>query len=152
MNIDLSDRVGLAMWRQQSIDQGLKSVGLSDDDLRVLHQIFGFDFHLQQLCCTSNTTQGIFNFMGQVSDQLLVGQGLIDDPLLAVLFGLLLQGQQLHKDLALCVGRGQNDMHRHVLRSSAFDRCIKPQGREVLLLRRIDARDDGFVFNKEVAE
>ena len=93
MDIDITHHVGPAMRRQQSVNQGLQAISFSNDDLGVFGQLLGLHFHFEQLRSTANTAQGILDLMGQISNELFVGLGLVNQPLFSVLPSLLLYGQ-----------------------------------------------------------
>ncbi|MNV24276.1 hypothetical protein D3C71_1153340 [compost metagenome] len=135
MNIDVTHQVGMAMGCQQPIYQALQAVGLVDDDLGVLGQFAAFKLHLQQLRSTANPAQRVLDLVGQVADQLLVGLGLVQQALLAVLAGLLLQRPQLHQDFADLLRIGHAHMHGHRVLVLALEAGFIPQGREVLAPR-----------------
>ena len=71
--------------------------------------------HLEQLRRTANAAQRVLDLVGQVADQFLVGLRLVDQPLFAVLAGLLLQRHHLDDDLAGTLGLGHDHMHRQRL-------------------------------------
>ena len=73
------------------------------------------DLHLQQLRRAADAAQRVLDLVRQVADQFLVGLGLVDQALFAVLPGLRLQRQQLDDDLARPVGLRHHHMHRQRL-------------------------------------
>ena len=81
---------GLAVRREQAVDQRLQAVGLVDDDLGVLGQRARLDLHLQQLRRAADAAERVLDLVREVADQLLVGLGLVERALLAVLPRLLL--------------------------------------------------------------
>ena len=92
MDIDVSHQMRMAVGRQEPVYQALQAVGLMDDDLGVFGELAAFQLHLQQLRRTADAAQGIFDFVGQVANQFLVGLGLVAQALFAILAGVLFQG------------------------------------------------------------
>ena len=115
MDVDVAHDVRPAVRRQQAVHQRLQPVGLVDDDLRVFLQVARFDLHLQQLRGAANAAQRVLDLMRQVADQLLVGLGLVDQALLAVLPRLRFQRQQFDDALAGLVGLRDDHVNRHGL-------------------------------------
>ena len=111
MDIDVGHHMGPPVRREQAVNQGLQSVGLAHDDLGVLGQLARLDVHFQQLRSATDAAQRIFDFMGQVADQLSVGLGLADHAFFAVLARLLLLGQQLDQHLVGLLAGRHNHMH-----------------------------------------
>ena len=66
----------------------------------------------------------------QVADQLLVGLGLVQQALLAILPGLRLQRQQFNDRLAGDISLRHHDMHWHGFTIEAPEPCVIPQGSE----------------------
>jgi hypothetical protein len=112
VDVDVAQHLGAPVRRQQPVHQRLQPVGLVDDDLGVLHQLARLQLHLQQLRRPAYAAERVLDFVGQVADQLLVGLGLVDEALLALLAGLLLQRQQLHHHFTGQVALGQHHVHR----------------------------------------
>jgi hypothetical protein len=56
MDVDVTDHMRFAMRREQAVDQGLQTVGLGDDDLRVLLQFGRRQFGVKQLRCAAYAT------------------------------------------------------------------------------------------------
>ena len=111
MDIHVGHHMGPPVRSQQAVNQGLQSVGLAHDDLGVLGQLARLDVHFQQLRSATDAAQRIFDFMGQVADQLFVGLGLADHAFFAVLARLLLLGQQLDQHLVDLLAGRHNHMH-----------------------------------------
>jgi hypothetical protein len=80
--------------------------------LRVLDELTRFQFHLQQLGRAPNAAQRVLDLVREVADEFLVGLGLVDQPLFALLARLLLQWQQFHDHFAWVVGLCHHHMHR----------------------------------------
>ena len=122
-----------AVRRQQPVHQRLQPIGLVDDDLGVFLQVARLDLHLQQLGRAADAAQRILDLVRQVADQLLVGLGLVDQPLLAVLLGLRLQRQHFDDELAGPVGLRHDHVHRQRLAVVlAHQPGVVAQGRELV--------------------
>ena len=127
MNIHISHHARPPMRREQAVDQALQAVGFVDDDLGVLGQFAGFDFHLQQLRCAADTAQRVFDFVRQISHQLLVGLRLLCQALFAVLPGLLLHRQQFNNELSGVFGLRNDHVHRQGLTVEPLDPGVVAQ-------------------------
>ena len=96
------------------------------------------DLHLQQLRRAADAAQRVLDLVRQVADEFLVGLGLVDQALLAVLPSLLLQRQQLNNDFIRRLGLRHH--HVHLLASPWFGETLEPgvvtQGREFVVRQR----------------
>ena len=121
------------MRLQQAVDQRLKPVGLLDDHLRVLAQLALIEFELQQLRCAANPAQRVLDLMRQIADELLVHQRLVDDPLFALVFELLLVLDQLDDhEIGRCLGRRHDSVRVQRLLRGALEHQIEARRLEVI--------------------
>ncbi|MCY1532680.1 hypothetical protein D9M68_679630 [compost metagenome] len=128
VNVHVTHHVRSAVRREQAINQRLQPISLVDDDLCVFDEFARIQLHLKQLRGSANPAQRILDLVREVANELLVGLGLVDQALLALLSGLLLQRQQLHHYLTLALGLGHHHMHRQGFMAHALEPGVVAQG------------------------
>ena len=143
VNVHVAHQMRMAVRRQQAVNQRLQTVGFMNDDLGVFSQLF-VNVHLQELRRTANAAQRILDLVRQIADQFLVGLRLVNQPLFAVLPGLLLQRQHFHDGFAGRVGLRHHDMHRHGLMVQALEPGVVAQRGKFIAARALErVRQDG---------
>ena len=152
VDVDIAHHMRASVRRQQAINQQLQTVGLVDDDLGVLDQVFVFNFHLQQLRCTTNAPQRVFDFVRQVANQFFVGLGLVDQALFSVLTRLLLQWQQFDQHLARTLGGCDDHMHWQIFLCRAQQHRVVAHGRKGVAVRALQGLDESFRVDKALRE
>ena len=124
-----------------------------EDDLGVLGRCLALERHLQQRGSAADAAQRVLDFVGQVADQFLVDLGLLQQPLLAFLAGLLLHRKQLDNHLVQTV-RGRNDhMHRQAVGvvDAAQGRLVA-QGRELVVLHTLQGMPQRLRIDKMIGQ
>ena len=64
VDIHIAHHLRTAMRGEQAVHQGLQPISLSHNDLGVLGQVTRIQLELQQLRCTADAAQGVFDFVG----------------------------------------------------------------------------------------
>ncbi len=126
MNIDRPG-LHLPVRRQQALHKVLQPVSLLDDHLRVFAQPRVVEFVFEQLRGPAYATQGILDFVRQVSDQFAIGQLLLEQAFLAGRPDLLIDRPEFDKQPGAVridrIDRAVQVQHHVVM---AFDLDILP--------------------------